>query len=113
MLRFFLCIALGIGMWFGLMACTTGGDEKTLKFECEDQFQGEACRKLGDARTGDEALNYYRMGCEKQSTKACLLVAEKTPNKEEAAKVLKQACEWKNEEACAKAQAAGAASATK
>lgn len=105
MLKFFAFAFLGAAIWFGMMACTKGGDEKILKFECEEQFQGEACWKLGNLRTGDEALNYYRIGCEKQSTKACLSVAEKTANKDEAARVLKQACEWKSPEACAKVDA--------
>lgn len=103
MLRFFGAAILGALLIVFSMGCDKGGDEKILKFECEDQFQGEACFKLGKLRNGDEALNYYRIGCEKQSTNACLAVAENTPNKEEAAKVLQRACEWKSEAACAKA----------
>jgi hypothetical protein len=103
MFKIFFCAVTGIVTVLGMLACDKGGDEKILKFECEDQFQGEACYKLGKLRTGDEALNYYRIGCERHSSKACIAVAEQTTNKEEGERVLKQACEWKNEEACAKA----------
>lgn len=89
--------------FLGLAGCTFGGDEKTMIFECEQQNAGEACHKLGKRRTGEEALRYFRMGCEKQATTACLSLAAATPDKAEAEKVLKQACEWKNPEACAKA----------
>ncbi len=102
MIRFLMCAALIWGSVFCLSACTTGADEKTLRFECEDQFQGEACWKLGKAREGEDALKYFRMGCEKQSTKACLSVSEHSPDKEEAKKALQQACGWKSPEACAK-----------
>ncbi len=88
-----------------MTACTFGPDEKTLRFECEDQNAGEACLKLGKLRQGEEALRYFRMGCEKQATTACVALAEATTDKAEAERVLKQACEWKNPDACAKASA--------
>ena len=85
-----------------LASCNKGGDEKILHFECEEQFQGEACFKLGAKREGDEALRFFRMGCEKQSSKSCIALAEKTPDQAEASKALKKACEWKNQVACSK-----------
>jgi hypothetical protein len=99
-----ILFALILGASF-LAGCTKGADEGTLRFECEDQFQGAACLKLGERREGEEALKYFRLGCEKQSTKSCIVLAERTSDKEEAQRVLKQACAWKSEEACAKAQA--------
>lgn len=98
-------IFIGGFLVVSLASCTFGGDEKTMIFECEQQNAGEACLKLGKRRAGDEAVKYFRMGCEKQSTTACLALAEMTPDKSEANRVLKQACEWKNPTACGKLDA--------
>lgn len=84
-----------------LPACTQG--EKTLLFECNEQNQGEACNKLGKARTGEEALKFFRQGCKLENTNSCVSLASATPDKEEALTVLKYSCGRGNHLACAKA----------
>ncbi len=97
-------VTLGL-VFLLLTGCMSGGDEKILKFECEEQNSGEHCNKLGLKRDGEEALRYFRMGCEKQSTVSCISLAERTSDPAEALRVLKQACQWKNPTACSKAEA--------
>lgn len=81
-------------------ACTQG--EQTLLFECNEQNQGEACNKLGKARTGEEALKFFRQGCKLENTNSCVSLAEATPDKKEALTVLKTSCDRGNTRACAK-----------
>ncbi len=89
------------GLFFLLLwSCTS--NEKVLLFECNEQNQGEACNKLGKAREGEEALKFFRRGCELENTNSCVSLAEKTPNQEEALKVLKYSCDRGNSTACVK-----------
>lgn len=81
-------------------SCTQG--EQTLLFECNEQNQGEACNKLGKARTGEEALKFFRRGCKLENTNSCVSLAEATPDKQEALTVLKYSCDRGNTRACAK-----------
>lgn len=85
---------------FILAGCTQG--EQTLLFECNEQNQGEACNKLGKARTGEEALKFFRQGCKLENTNSCVSLADNTPDKEEALRVLKFSCDRGNTRACAK-----------
>ncbi len=102
--KFLISSLLGTLLALSMFACVRGNDEKMMQFECEKQNSGEACNKLGLKRKGQEALMYFRMGCEKQSTVSCLSLAERTPDPAEAARVLGKACEWKNTAACGKAE---------
>ena len=86
--------------FFLLSACTQG--EQTLLFECNEQNQGEACNKLGKARSGEEALKFFRQGCKLENTNSCVSLAEATSDKQEALRVLKYACDRGNTRACAK-----------
>lgn len=81
------------------LGCTS--NEKTLLFECNEQHQGEACNKLGKARNGEEALRFFRKGCDLENTNSCVSLAEKTSDKAEALRVLKYACDQENTHACA------------
>ena len=83
-----------------LTACTSG--EQTLLFECNEQNQGEACNKLGKARSGEEALKFFRRGCDLENTNACVSLAEATSDRGEALRVLKYSCDRGNTRACAK-----------
>jgi TPR repeat protein len=83
-----------------LTACTQG--EQTLLFECNEQNQGEACNKLGKARSEEEALQFFRKGCKLENTNSCVSLADATSDKQEALTVLKYACDRGNTRACAK-----------
>ncbi len=83
-----------------LLSCTS--NEKVLLFECNEQNQGGACNKLGKAREGEEALKFFRRGCELENTNSCVSLAEKTSNQEEALRVLKYSCDRGNSTACVK-----------
>lgn len=84
-----------------LFSCTSG--EQTLRFECEDQNVGEACNKLGKAREGEEAMRYFKRGCELENTNSCVNLADKIQGSDraEALRVLKFACDKGNTNACA------------
>lgn len=92
-------LLLALALLF-LSACTQG--EQTLLFECNEQNQGEACNKLGKARTGEEALKFFRQGCKLENTNSCVSLAEATSDKQEALNVLKYSCDRGNTRACAK-----------
>ena len=83
-----------------LAACTSG--EKTMLFECNDQNVGEACNKLGKARTGEEALAFFRKGCQLENTNSCVNLAENTRDEGEAERSLKLACDKGNTTGCTK-----------
>jgi TPR repeat protein len=84
-----------------IVSCTSG--EQTLLFECEQQNAGEACNKLGKARQGEEALRFFRRGCELENSNSCVSLAEKIKDSDrpEALRVLKLSCDWGNARACA------------
>lgn len=82
------------------MACTSG--DKTLLFECNEQNQGEACFKLGEARKGEEALGFYKRGCQMENVNSCAKLVELGVDKELALLRLKAGCEKGNAKACEK-----------
>lgn len=84
-----------------LFSCTSG--EQTLKFECE-QNTGEACNKLGKARQGQEAIQFFRRACELENTNGCVNLAEKVQgtDRPEALRVLKYACDRGNTTGCSR-----------
>lgn len=85
-----------------LAGCT--GNEKTLLFECNDQNQGQACFKLAKARKGEEALPFYRRGCELGSVDACGELLTQGLEKEKVIKSLESFCAQGNKRACEKAK---------
>ena len=89
-----------------LTACTSNNNS-TLVFECEQQSQGEACLKLGNAASGTEALERYRKGCTLGSSMSCVAQFEKgsAEDKSAAAKSLQGFCNQGNKVACEKAAA--------
>ena len=85
-----------------LVSCTA--NEQTLLFECEQQNSGEACYKLGKAKSGPDALLFFHKGCELGSTNGCVSAVEVSgaADQEETKRVLKIGCEKGNPTACGK-----------
>ncbi|MGE3262729.1 MAG: hypothetical protein AB7K68_13185 [Bacteriovoracia bacterium] len=83
-----------------LVGCTS--NEKTLLFECNEQNQGDACFKLGNAHTGEGALAFYRRGCEIENVNSCGALLTQAPDREKAQAALKSFCDRGNANACGK-----------
>lgn len=100
MLRILAPTGLALILSFYLSGCSS--EEKKLQAECAKPTGGAACYKLGLKRKGQEALQFFRAGCQKRDSDSCMKLAALTPDPTEAKRVLTEACDRQNAAACKK-----------